>query len=126
MDGPEEWLPPARVQKPAYSPAGYRSLAMSGTTKTPGQMADIIERFLSGSGLYPQEFNDFIDCSLANPKLDAYRQQCEVLHTEFEPRSSQFTLLSLEDRQRQVAAIKEMEQIVAKLRLLEPESESES
>ena len=24
MSGPDEWLPPARVQKPAYSPAGYR------------------------------------------------------------------------------------------------------
>lgn len=34
---------------------------------TAGQVADVIERFLAGTGLYPQEFNDFIDCSLSDP-----------------------------------------------------------
>jgi hypothetical protein len=95
--------------------------------KTPGQVADVIERFLAGSGAYPQEFNDFIDCSLSDPKLDAYRQRCEVLHSEFESgleaRGGALILLSLEDRrrqpQREAAAIKELEQIVAELRLFE-------
>jgi hypothetical protein len=95
--------------------------------KTPGQVADVIERFLAGAGLYPQEFNDFIECSLSAPPLDAYRQRCEVLHSEFEPgfetRGDALILLSLGDRQRQpqreAAAIKELEQIVAELRLLE-------
>ena len=103
-----------------------RPLVMTGR-KTPGQIADVIERFLAGAGLYPQEFNDFIECSLSDPQLDAYRQRCEVLHTEFEPgfeaRGGALILLSLEDRQRQpqreAAAIKELERIVAELRLLE-------
>jgi len=31
MDGPEEWLPPARAQKPAYSPASYFSISPNGS-----------------------------------------------------------------------------------------------
>ena len=96
-------------------------------TKTPRQVADIIDRFLAGTGLYPQEFNDFIDCSLSDPQLDAYRQRCEILHSEFEtgfePRGGALILLSLEDRQRQpqreAAAIEELKQIAEELRLLE-------
>ena len=96
-------------------------------TKTPGQAADIIERFLARTGLYPQEFNDFIDCSLSDPRLDAYRQRCEILHSDFETgfeaRGGALILLSLEDRQRQpqreAAAIEALKQIVEELRLLE-------
>lgn len=103
-----------------------RPLVMTGR-KTPGQIADVIERFLAGAELYPQEFNDFIECSLSDPQLDVYRQRCEVLHSEFEPgleaRGGALILLSLEDRrrqpQREAAAIKELEQIVAELRSLE-------
>jgi hypothetical protein len=95
---------------------------MSRKIDSPGQVADIIERFLSGSGRYPQEFNDFFECSLSDPKLDAYRQRCELLHSEFEPRPGYFTLLSLENRQqqarREAAAVKELQQLVAELRLL--------
>lgn len=95
--------------------------------KTPGQVADVIDRFLRGAGLYAQEFNDFVDCSLSDPHLDAYRQRCEILHSQFESgveaRGGALILLSLEDRQqqprREAAAIKELEQIVAELRLLE-------
>jgi hypothetical protein len=103
---------------------------MSGKLRTPGQVADIIARFLSGSGLYPQEFNDFIEGSLSDPKLDAYRQRCEMLHSEFEPRRSQMVLLSLGEPQRQAqreaAATKELEQMVAELRLLEREAQTSS
>ncbi len=94
-------------------------------TKTPGQVADLIERFLAGTVLYPQEFNDFIDCSLSDPQLDAYRQRCEILHSEFETgfERGALTLLSLEARQRQplreAAAIEELRRIVDDLRLLE-------
>jgi len=100
-------------------------------TKTPSELADIIERFLSGSELYPQEFNDFFECSLADPKLDTYRQRCEILHSEFEPpHIGQFVLLSLEEDQRQAqreaAATKELEQIAAELRLLDRESHAKS
>jgi len=97
--------------------------SMSGKIRTPGEVADIIVRFLSGSGLYPQEFNDFFESSLSDPKLDAYRQRCEMLHSEFEPRRSQMVLLSLEEPQRQAqreaAATEELERMVTELRLLE-------
>jgi hypothetical protein len=102
---------------------------MVAKTKTPGQIADIIERFLSGSGLYPQEFNDFIDCSLSDPRLDAFRQRCETLHGEFEPHRDTFVILSLEEPQRQArreaAATKEPGQIVAELRLLDGKAQHE-
>jgi len=97
---------------------------MAARTKTPGQIADIIERFLTGSQLYPQEFNDFYDSSVLDAELEPYKERCEVLHAQFGPdNSSQLILLGLEDRQqqerREAAAAKELEQIVAELRLLE-------
>jgi hypothetical protein len=100
---------------------------MRGKINRPGQVADIIERFLSGSGLYPQEFNDFFECSLSDPQLDVYRQRCEMLHSEFEPHRVQLTTLPLEDHRkkslREAAAVKELERIVDELRLLERQAE---
>jgi hypothetical protein len=86
---------------------------MSGKIRTP--VADIIERFLSGSRLYPQEFNDFFESAhFDDPKLDARR--------------SHLILLSLEEPQRQAqreaAATKELERMVAELRLLEREAKA--
>lgn len=102
--------------------------AMSWQITTPGQAADIIERFLSGSGLYAQEFNDFIDTALADPELDAYRQRCEDLHGQFERDSSQLITLSLEEPERQArrkaAAIEDLKQIVKELRLLQRDAQS--
>lgn len=87
---------------------------MAGKIKTPGRVADIIERFLSGSSLYPQEFSDFFECSVLDPELDAYRQRCEMLHSEFEPRRGEG---GQRQAQRETAAIDELKQIVAELRL---------
>ena len=101
---------------------------MTEKIRTPGQVADTIARFLSKSELYPQEFNDFFECSLSDPNLDAYRKRCEMLHGEFEARRSQMVLISLEDRrrqaQREAAATKELEQIVAELRLLQRDAQT--
>ena len=96
---------------------------MSGRLLKPREIADIIERFLSGSGRYPQEFSDFIDCALSDPKLDAYRQRCEILHSEFEPRRSGSTVHSLDDhpQKREAGAVRELERVAAELRLLELE-----
>ena len=47
--------------------------------KTPGQIADIVERFLNGSSCYPQEWNDLVDCGLSDPILEAFRRRCEQL-----------------------------------------------
>jgi hypothetical protein len=108
----------------------WEVVAMTGKTQTPGQIADIIGRFLSVAGLYPQEFNDFFECSLSDPKLDAHRQRCEMLHSEFEPRRGHLILLSLDDlqhqAQREAAATGELEQIVAELRLLERTHDSQA
>jgi hypothetical protein len=103
---------------------------MAENIQTPGKMADVIERALSGSSLYPQEFNDFFEWSLSDPKLDAYRERCEKLHSEFEPRGNHLTLLALSDREHQTqpeaTATKELERIVAELRLLEREAQDGS
>ena len=47
--------------------------------KTARQIADILDRFLSGSSLYAQEWNDFVDCVLPDPRLESYRKRCDLL-----------------------------------------------
>jgi len=82
----------------------------------PGQVADIIGRFLSSSMRYPQEFNDFFEWRLADPKLDAYRRTCKILHTEFEPRRGEHPK---QRAQREASAVRDLESMVAELRSLE-------
>lgn len=43
------------------------------------EVADIIERFLQGESLYPQEWNDFVEASQRDKKIDAYRRRCYQL-----------------------------------------------
>jgi|SRR5580704_10344646 hypothetical protein len=98
---------------------------MSQKIDSAGQVADVIERFLLGSERYPQEFNDFFECSLSDPQLDAYRKRCEILHVEFEPRRGQSTARSSVDGEQRTrlaaTAVKELARILAELRLLEQE-----
>jgi hypothetical protein len=47
--------------------------------KTAQDVADIIERFLNEISLYPQEWNDFVECTEPDPRLEAFRKRCEVL-----------------------------------------------
>jgi hypothetical protein len=47
--------------------------------KTAGEIADLIERFLNGSSLYPQEWNDFVECGHPDKMLDSYRRRCDLL-----------------------------------------------
>jgi hypothetical protein len=44
--------------------------------RTAEEIAGIIERFLTGNSLYPQEWNDFVECSERDPRLDVYRKRC--------------------------------------------------
>jgi hypothetical protein len=76
----------------------------------------MIERFLSASVRYAQEFNDFFECGLADPKLDTYRKRCEILHSEFEPRRGEDPQ---QRAQREAAAVPELESMLAELRSLE-------
>lgn len=47
--------------------------------KTAGEIADLIERFLNGASLYPQEWNDFVSRRHLDIMLDSYRKRCEML-----------------------------------------------
>ena len=46
---------------------------------THSEMAGLIERFLDGKGLYAQEWNDFVEVSQNNWRMDAYRRCCYEL-----------------------------------------------
>lgn len=48
-------------------------------SKDAAEVADLIERFLNGRSLYPQEWNDFVDASQRNKKIDLYRKRCSEL-----------------------------------------------
>jgi hypothetical protein len=40
------------------------------------EMAQLIERFLEGNELYPQEWNDFVEVPQRQKERDAYRKRC--------------------------------------------------
>jgi len=42
-------------------------------------MADLIERFLDGKGLYAHEWNDFVEVSQNHWRMDAYKGCCYEL-----------------------------------------------
>jgi hypothetical protein len=58
---------------------GGQKAAHRSKPKTAGEIADLIERFLNDTSLYPQEFNDFVDCSHPDKLLDSYRRRCGLL-----------------------------------------------
>ena len=43
------------------------------------EAAEIIERFLRGHSLYPQEWNDFVDTPQHNKQVEIYRKRCNDL-----------------------------------------------
>lgn len=43
------------------------------------EAAQIIERFLENKGLYPQEWNDFVDTPQLDKTIEGYRSQCYEL-----------------------------------------------
>jgi hypothetical protein len=40
------------------------------------EAADLIERFLHGQQLYPQEWNDFVEATKVEPRVEPYRTRC--------------------------------------------------
>jgi hypothetical protein len=42
-------------------------------------VAQLIERFLDGTSLYPQEWNDFVETPLPSNTAEAYRKRCYEL-----------------------------------------------
>jgi len=67
---------------------GGQKAAHKRKPKTSGEIADLIERFLNDTSLYPQEFNDFVDCSHPDKILDSYRRRCEALDPR-DPKTSE-------------------------------------
>jgi len=47
--------------------------------RTAAEIAGIIERFLNGNSLYPQEWNDFVERHERDASLDPYRKKCYEL-----------------------------------------------
>jgi len=43
------------------------------------QVAELIDRFLNGESRYPQEWNDFVECSQRSAEIERYRQICYEL-----------------------------------------------
>lgn len=48
---------------------------------TKAEVADLIDRFLENRLAYPQEWNDFVECSQKDPDVEVYRKNC----AEFDP-----------------------------------------
>lgn len=58
--------------------------------KTPGEIADIIERFVyrvPSTRPYQSdlEFNDLLDCGVRDPELNAILRKCEIINREYLP-----------------------------------------
>jgi hypothetical protein len=43
------------------------------------EAADLIQRFLDGKQLYPQEWNDFVDGRRVEANVEPYRRRCGLL-----------------------------------------------
>jgi hypothetical protein len=74
------------------------------------QIADLIERFLHDRLAYPQEWNDFIECSQKTAQMDRYRKICY----ELDP------LVNSPDAQDHVA-LERLQNLVIELRDQSPE-----
>ena len=58
---------------------GGQQVAYRRKARTAAEIADLIERFLNGASLYPQEWNDFVECKHPDRVLDSYRRRCDEL-----------------------------------------------
>ncbi len=86
---------------------------MSRGNETSGEMADLIERFLSEQLRYPQEWSDFVDCGNRDPKLNSLVKQCEIISSQFEPAQKS---LGLNRDKRWQDATNELRKIASQLR----------
>lgn len=43
------------------------------------EVADLIDRFLANRELYPQEWNDFVECPQKDPDVEVYGKTCDEL-----------------------------------------------
>ncbi len=88
--------------------------------KTAGEIVDLIERFLLHQCAYPQEWNDFVECSNRDPRLDSFRKRCEIVSSQFQTDKKSLDL-NRDDRWRD--ATNELKEIAAELQLIAGEAE---
>jgi hypothetical protein len=91
--------------------------------KTPGEIAEIIERFVFRGPSAQQtrhdlEWNDLLDCKVGDPALNSVVKQCELINREFLPDRSLSEVAKL---QRDQAADEQLKIIAAQLREMERE-----
>lgn len=73
--------------------------------RSAAEIADIIDRFLTRSSLYPQEWNDFVECRESDATLEHFRKRCDELDPPVNSPGEQ-----------DAAAIAELHNIVQQLR----------
>jgi hypothetical protein len=58
---------------------GGQKAAFRQKKRTAIEIAGVIEHFINGESLYPQEWSDFVECKHPNAALDSYRRRCDEL-----------------------------------------------
>jgi hypothetical protein len=58
---------------------GGQRAAIRRKPKTASDIANLIDRFLNGTSLYSQEWNDFVERKHPDSVLDSYRKRCDLL-----------------------------------------------
>jgi hypothetical protein len=66
------WTNGDRANHPAGKPVWKKNMNAE-------EVAQLIERFLEGQSLYPQEWNDFVDTPQEDPAINVCRKECEEL-----------------------------------------------
>ena len=51
--------------------------------RDPIEVADLIERFVNGTGTDPWEWDDFVSVPIPDPRLESIRQRCASLADDF-------------------------------------------
>jgi hypothetical protein len=91
---------------------------MARKEKTPAEIANLIERFLSCTSLYPQEWDDFVSCRTSDARLDVYRKRCDILGGDLE----HGPVLGIIRTERETRAIDELRNRIVELRILGEDS----
>ena len=89
--------------------------------KTPGEIADILERFVYRvPSTHPHqsdlEFNDLVDCGITDPELNAILKECELINREYLPDKDLSPVLK---QKREDEADERLKHIATQLRKME-------
>ncbi len=89
---------------------------MATSDKTAGEIADVIDRYVSNSPINPFEWGDLVDCGARDPELSAIIRQCEIIGAAFEPDPNVELFVK---RERELRAIEKLKACAAQLREME-------